>query len=89
MANYLVLYNITKDPKSILRIPFVEKLELLGLKTIEHQSANYGYYEGSIDNLTRTLEELKDDMLKKEDKVTIYYADSFPVNSYSVFQREI
>lgn len=89
MAKYLVLYTIHNDDDSSIRNEFVRELEKIGLAVFDDQSTNYGSYDGTLDSLTSKLKKLKVKLLKEDDKVTLFYADSWPVKSFTIKERAI
>lgn len=89
MSKYLVLYTIYNDEDSLIRNNFIKKLEEIGLNKFGDESTSYGSYDGNLEGLTSKLKKLKDELLKKEDKVTLFYADSWSVKSYTINERAI
>lgn len=89
MSNYLVLYTIKNDENSAKRNQFVTELDKIGLKKFEDQSTNFGSFEGNLDGITKKLQDLKESLLEKDDVVTLFYADSWPVGKFTIKERAI
>lgn len=89
MANYLVLYTIYNDDDSLIRNGFANELEKIGLKKFEDQSTSYGSYDGTLDGLTNKLRTLKAKLLRRGDKVTLFYATNQNLNNYSIEKEDI
>jgi hypothetical protein len=89
MSKYLVLYTIKNDENKSKTDKFESGLKSLRLEKFEDQSTYYGSYDGNYEGLKRKLEKLKDDILTKDDKVTLFYATNWPNNNYTIEKIEI